>query len=214
MKSLIKLIFFLTLFFIISSLCNCTYNKYIPNPCFTGEVLPIFISNCGMTGCHNSNERAAGLNLTSYSSIMEGIKPGYPQFSEIYKVIKGSHPSMPPQNPLNKEQVQTIRAWIESGAKNTNNCSNNCDTNSVSRLKNITPILNKWCVGCHNSSNALGGVNLSTYSSIVLSIPNNKFMGSINHESGISPMPKNGNKLSDCEIKTIQIWINAGYPDN
>lgn len=167
-----------------------------------------------MSGCHNSSEKAEGLDLTNYQGILEGVKPGYPQFSEIYKVIRGNHPSMPPQNPLKEEQVQTIRAWIESGAKNTGNCASACDTSNVLYSKNVTPIFTKWCVGCHKTGNALGGIDLSTHNALVSAIPDNKLMGSINHDSGISPMPKNGSKLSPCEIRTIQIWINSGSPNN
>jgi len=39
-------------------------------------------------------------------------------------------------------------------------------------------------------------------------------MGTIKHESGWSPMPKNGNKLSDCKIQKIDRWILDGTPNN
>jgi len=33
-------------------------------------------------------------------------------------------------------------------------------------------------------------------------------------QNGIySPMPKNSNKVDDCTLNKIQIWINNGYPN-
>jgi hypothetical protein len=43
---------------------------------------------------------------------------------------------------------------------------------------------------------------------------NGKLYGSIAHQAGFSPMPKNGAKLSDCEITQVQRWIAAGSLNN
>jgi len=38
-------------------------------------------------------------------------------------------------------------------------------------------------------------------------------MKSLDH-TGYYPMPKGGNKLSDCEINQVKNWINAGALNN
>ena len=43
---------------------------------------------------------------------------------------------------------------------------------------------------------------------------NGKLMGTINHASGFSAMPKGGAKLSNCQIAVVQKWVTAGAPNN
>lgn len=209
-----RLIVFIILIGFIQLNLTCTKDKFVAEPCFSGDVLPIFITNCAMSGCHDNNSKEEGYDLTNYEGVMRGVKPNHPLLSEIYNVIKGSHPSMPPQKPLSTEQVQIIKKWINTGAKNNTNCIVACDTLNVTFSKNVNPILNKWCVGCHSVSNPQGGIDLSSYVSISNYIQNNQLLGSIKHQSGLSPMPKNGSKLSDCETRQIELWINAGYLNN
>ena len=89
-----------------------------------------------------------------------------------------------------------------------------CDTTNITFSGKVKPILDDNCVGCHNSANASGSVNLDAYANVNPYITNGKLMGTINHSSGFSPMPKNGNKFSDCQINVVQIWINKGAINN
>jgi cytochrome c553 len=89
-----------------------------------------------------------------------------------------------------------------------------CDTANITFANDVNPIINNNCTGCHNNSFASGGVNLETYDNIVSVANNGSLMGVIKHESGWSPMPKNGNKLSDCDISKLEIWISDGTPNN
>jgi hypothetical protein len=43
---------------------------------------------------------------------------------------------------------------------------------------------------------------------------NGKLFGAVNHSSGYSSMPKNGNKLPQCKIDEIRIWITNGALNN
>jgi hypothetical protein len=38
--------------------------------------------------------------------------------------------------------------------------------------------------------------------------------GTISHSAGFLPMPQNGNKLSDCNITKIRLWVADGAPNN
>lgn len=196
-------------------LSTCTKDIGGPDGCFKEDVLPIFVSNCSMAGCHNSTHKAAGYDLTNYEGIMRGIKPKHPLNSEIYNTISGNNPSMP-QNPypkLSAKDVNMIKLWINMGARNSSNCKS-CDTTNFTYSERIKNTMQVWCVGCHNGNSTGGGFDLSNYNGVIISIANNKLLGSIKHLSGFSSMPKNTNQLPKCEIDAIEKWINDGYPNN
>lgn len=194
---------------------TCIKDIYSPNACFNEDVLPIFISNCTFSECHNSKNKESGYNLTTYDGIMKGITPKHPLLSEIYNSIRGKNPSMPqsPYSMLSKKDVYTIKTWIQMGAKNSSNCKE-CDTINFTFSKRIKVTMDTWCIGCHNSANPGGGFDLSNYAGVVGAIANNKLLGSLKHLSGFSSMPKNSNQLQQCDINAIEKWIIAGYPNN
>lgn len=186
---------------------------------FQQQVLPIFVSNCSVSGCHDAGSHQEGLVLTSYQGIMAGgIRPGNPGNSKIYKVMVDTDPDdrmpRPPRNPLPQEQIDIIRKWIQQGAKN-NSCVNSvCDTANVTFSLSVKPIISGKCQGCHSSSNPGGGYDLTVYAGIKARVNDGKLWGAVNHIAGYSPMPKNGNKLSTCELAKIKKWIDAGAPNN
>jgi hypothetical protein len=96
--------------------------------------------------------------------------------------------------------------------------SANCDTTSnVSYASAITPIINAHCLACHGSgvfTSSGGNLNLDGYSNISVPVSNGSLLKSIQHQAGVSPMPKNAQKLSDCNISIIKKWIDAGAPNN
>jgi hypothetical protein len=194
---------------------TCTKDIYGPNACFNENVLPIFVSNCTMSGCHNAKDRKADLDLTTYEGIIKGVKPKHPLLSDVYKVIKGNNPSMPekPYAKLSARDVSIIKLWIGMGAQNTFNCTN-CDTSDYTYSTRVKKIMDTWCVGCHNSSSSGGGYNLATYDGVASSINNNKLLGSIKHSSGYIPMPQSGGQLQQCDMDAVEKWINAGHLNN
>jgi len=85
--------------------------------CFNTDVKPIFVNNCAIAGCHTAGNSESGYVLDNYQGIMQGISPGNPLKSKIYKAITNEWINMmPPDNPLNQEQRTTIRLWIDQGA--------------------------------------------------------------------------------------------------
>lgn len=198
--------------------CTREYTDALEGVCFERDVLPIFQSNCTQSGCHNSQSRESGYDLSSYSTIVsKGIKPGNYRASKIYKVLVAGSGVMPqsPYSRLTNEQITTIAVWIEDGAKDTI-CTDNglCDTTAVSFNASVLPILQLHCTGCHSGSNPEGEINYSSYSGVKATVSGGKLLGSIQHAAGYFEMPKNANKLSACKINTIQAWINAGAPNN
>ncbi len=185
---------------------------------FTQQVLPILISNCSMSGCHDVASHQDGVVLTTYEKIMSTaeVRPGNPNDSELYEVLVENDPDdrMPYNRPpLPQDQIALIRKWIQQGAKN-NSCVNACDTTNVTYTATIKTLIAGKCQGCHSGSAPQGGIDLSTHTGLKAKVTDGRLWGAINHASGFSPMPKNGNKLSDCEISQIRIWIDKGSPNN
>ena len=186
---------------------------------FQQQVLPIFISNCAMSGCHDQTSHKEGIVLNTYTGIISGgIRPGNAGNSKIYKLITTSKAEdrmpQPPRNPLSQEQINLIGKWIGQGAKN-NSCVNaSCDTSNVTYSSSIKNIISNKCQGCHSSTSPAGGYDFSTYAGVKARINDGKLWGAVNQVAGYSAMPKNGNKLSTCELAKLKIWINAGAPNN
>jgi hypothetical protein len=186
---------------------------------FQTQVLPLLVSNCSKDGCHNSTSHREGIVLDNYSNIMAtgNIIPGNAGQSRIYRSLTQSDPEerMPPypSNSLTSSQINTIFHWIDQGALN-NTCSNVCDTTNVTFSGSVFPIIQNSCIGCHSGFNAGGQVDLTTYQNILLSVQNGRLLGSIENNPGFSAMPKGGNKLPDCQIDMVRIWIQNGAVNN
>lgn len=91
---------------------------------------------------------------------------------------------------------------------------NVCDTINVSYSQHIAPYVNSQCVNCHSGSAPSAGIDLSNYTLVKASVNNGTFGGSINHQSGFSPMPKGSGKTEPCMLSKINRWIAQGAPNN
>jgi uncharacterized membrane protein len=183
---------------------------------FVNEIMPIISSNCTMSGCHDNISHAEGVNLTTYGNIMHYVVAGNASSSKLYNVIiktNGNRMPPPPMPALTAAQKTKIQTWINQGAKN-NNCTGSCDTAVFTYSAAVKNIISNKCVGCHNPASLGGNIDLSTYNGVQAVALNGRLYGSIANQPGFSPMPKNSTKLSDCEIRQIQKWINAGSLNN
>ncbi len=89
-----------------------------------------------------------------------------------------------------------------------------CDTTNITFSGTVMPILQSYCLGCHSGSAPSGNIVIENYDDVVGLVHSGKLMGSIRFEQGYSPMPKGGNKLSDCNITKIEHWIADGMLNN
>ena len=89
-----------------------------------------------------------------------------------------------------------------------------CDVSNVTYAGSVLPVISANCYSCHNAASQLGNVNLEGYSNLKAYANNGKLVGVIEHQTGFSPMPKTGGKLSDCEIAIIKQWISNGATNN
>lgn len=89
-----------------------------------------------------------------------------------------------------------------------------CDTTTVTFSGTVWPIIELNCFVCHSGTEPSGNFTLDDYYSVVIQVEDGKLFSAINHEPGISPMPLNAPKLSQCKIDQIRIWIENGTPNN
>jgi hypothetical protein len=194
--------------------------------CFNQDILPVLLSSCGLSGCHDAASHAEGYVLTSYSTLMqnsEGIVAFNPGQSKIYEVITETEAEdrMPPlpNDALSSSQIELFYTWITEGAIDSDCPQKACDTaGTIAFSTQVWPVINNNCTGCHNSSNSRGGVNLDGYLEIkyyaeTLQNGTPILVGVINYMNGFANMPPSG-KLDGCSIRKIELWIDQGIADN
>ena len=181
---------------------------------FQNEVLPLIVSSCAKSGCHDQVTHKEGVILIDWSSILNtgGVDPGTAAGSKLYQVISGgSDNPMPPDNPFSSTQINDIAKWINQGARNNKCDSTGCDTVNVTFSKTIQPIVQIFCLGCHSGSSPANGLTLSGYDAVKTAASGGRLMGAIMHQNGYFSMPPGGS-LTACQISEFQIWINLNYP--
>ena len=98
-----------------------TAKKKPPKVTYEDDVLPILRQKC--FSCHDADKKKGDLDLTSYSTMMQGggsgevIEAGDSASSYLYMLISHeSEPFMPPEQPkLPDEMIETIRKWVDGG---------------------------------------------------------------------------------------------------
>lgn len=209
MKKLIPLLFIIGVIITINS---CRRDNYQPI-CYGNDIQPILTRSCTNVGCHSVASSAGGYNLTTYEGVIGAVVTGNANKSELYRSIKGSHPSMPKDGtPLTRKEVNMIKAWIDFGAEDcasTNTVVSNCDTVNVKYDSHIKALMTSFCTSCHFA----GGTspNLDNYNSVKGAVNLGIFIPAVKH-TGPKPMPQGGQKLSNCNLRKIDLWVQAGMP--
>lgn len=170
---------------------------------FENDILPIFVTNCATSGCHNEKTKKAGIKTIDYVSIRKHIRPFDLSKSELLNAISTN--KMPPasagKSPLSNRDKELLIGWIDQGALH-NSC--NCDTSNIS-FGSVWRIMARNCTTCHS--------NFKVYNEVKKKVDSGKLYGTISHADGYPPMPMAGLKLSQCEIRQIKSWIDAGATD-
>ncbi len=195
-------------------------------PVFEEDVLPIFTQYCFT--CHGKSSPQLGLDLRTAKSTLRGshngpvVAKGSADESLLWKKV--SSKAMPPaafNQSLPEEHAATIRRWIDSGA-----ASNEPDVVSpevqaqIARFeKEVQPILQQNCAACHNDSNAMASLNLSSLDAVLKGSKTGPVVVEGFSDRSIlvrkvaaktMPPPGAGEPLSDEQIRTIKAWIDLG----
>jgi len=104
----------------------------------TKEVADIFINNCATAGCHNSSAAASGLSLNEFSELIKGssnrsggtipnyggdvVVPFRLDESLLYQMLLKKVTPLSPHDglTLTPDEINTIKEWIENGARDNN----------------------------------------------------------------------------------------------
>lgn len=187
---------------------------------FKRDILPIFVSNCALSGCHDAATATEGIVLDNFENIVNTgeVEPFDLSDSEVYEVITEDDPDklMPPSGKLDNAQINLIATWILQGAKDLE-CDEDqepCNTEDVSYSGFVKGVLNTNCNGCHGTGVANGGIITDTYEGVKSAVNAGRFYGAINWDEGFSRMPQGLGQLDQCTLDKIKSWIDAGAEDN
>lgn len=186
---------------------------------FANDILPLIVSNCAKSGCHDgSYGEEEKEDLSDYMAIINSgyVDPYNANHSKMIEVLTETGEDRmppPPAAALTAAQRSLLETWINQGAKN-NECSGGCDTLNVSYSTTIALTMTKYCNGCHSGGSPQGGIDLTTYANVAVYAANGSLLGSVQHIDPYTPMPYGGSFLPDCKIDEIRIWIENGYPND
>src|SRR6185503_14274341 len=138
---------------------------------FAEDIKPILESTC--VTCHGPEKPKGGFRIDSRAAAVKGgddgpaLVPGDPKKSPLYAstILPAGHDDiMPPKgDPLTKEQTELLRRWIEEGAVWPNDLVLK-QTKRIDFVKDIQPLLEVNCLGCHREGNPKGNLRLDNKS--------------------------------------------------
>lgn len=89
-----------------------------------------------------------------------------------------------------------------------------CALDTISYNNHVKPIINQRCMPCHNGVNQSGGFILDNHTDLSSTATSGTLLGVIRHEAGYLEMPRDAQKMPDCEISVIEKWIAQGALNN
>ena len=219
---------------------------------FDRHVLPILEERCN--SCHHApfdrsgrlvNPKAS-LRFDSFAQVMKGnldgpvIVPNDLDKSRLYTVLNLPEDDdlfMPPKGgPMDQEQKDTIKRWIQEGAKPSKNSVSAtkggipAPDEPVSFTNHILPLLEKRCVSCHGETyvkngrtiKPTAGLQLDTFEMVIkgnldgtIVTPGDPTVSTL-YQVVILPdddpelMPPKGDPLTEDERTMIKRWILEG----
>lgn len=189
---------------------------------FETEILPILVSNCAISGCHDAITAEEDVILDSYENVMESdvVRAFRLDNSELFERITDDDPDdrMPPQprERLTSQQINKIGEWILQGAENKK-CDTNagvCDTENVTFSGDVWPIIETNCRGCHSGASPFGNIRLEGFASVRAVAETGQLYGVTERLPGYPAMPFGQPKLPQCSVDKIKAWIDDGTPNN
>ena len=184
--------------------------------CFARDILPVLVSRCATTLCHDAVTHREGYVFTDYANTMNAVTSGNPGNSILYQVIKTKtgENKMPPSGntQLSTSEIDSIGKWIGYGALNEI-CVEVCGTiNTVTFSGIIWPIIQSTCSGCHSGSSPSGNIPLGSYNNVASVASNGLLIKSLKG-TNVTRMPPSGS-FSVCKIRQFEIWVNNGFLNN
>ncbi len=92
---------------------------------------------------------------------------------------------------------------------------------NVSYANDVQPILQSRCGSCHMGEFTSKDLNMDTYNNLMAGSQNGPVIVAGNAKDSLlvkkissGEMPKRGPKLTPAQVQVIEVWINAGAPNN
>lgn len=161
---------------------------------FAEQVAPILAAKC--ISCHGGNEPRGTLRLETFAGMKQGgqsgqlLVPGNPNQSRIMARLLAPQPQMRMprgQEPLAREEIQTIAAWIQQGARfdGTDEATRLTElkkkrstpqveiamatgSETVSFTRDIAPFMSNICGRCHRGNNPRGEFSVETFEKLMI----------------------------------------------
>ncbi|MBM3739635.1 MAG: DUF1553 domain-containing protein [Acidobacteria bacterium] len=191
-------------------------------PLFERDVLPIFTANC--FSCHGGTAMV-GLDLRTRASVLHGshqgkiVQAGNAAGSALYEKVKSKVMPPPAFNfKLTDAQVETIRQWIEGGAKGEERQAAISPQHAERFEKEAKPVFAARCLSCHGVGNAAAGLDLRTLAGVLGGSSNGPVIVEGASDKSLlvrkimsrsMPPPGAGQPVTDAELHTLRQWIDT-----
>ena len=201
-------------------------------PRFESHVAPIFQARCLI--CHGDDMQQNGLDLRTRDSVLRGgesgsaIVPGSAAKSLLFEQISSG--AMPMSgSPLNDEDIELIRQWIDRGAliegEDVQEASQHMST-MISETEIMVPILHVKCIVCHGKQIKEGGLDLRTRAGLLKGgvsgpaiVPGEPEESLLIKRIAAAEMPPPERQfpffvraVTSDELEKLRNWITAGAP--
>jgi len=167
-------------------------------------VQPILEAYC--ISCHSGPTPEGALDFDDYADVAFVAQSG--QLLGALKHLEGYEPMPPNSAKISNCEITLIEKWITDTTFVMPPDTIECDTSYVTYFGSVYPIFEANCFTCHAPPTPEGGIDLTNYEHVSFLANSGQLLGSVKHEAGFAPMPDNAPPLKDCEIVTIEKWIN------
>jgi hypothetical protein len=183
---------------------------------FAKDVDPILERSC--RSCHGDAMQMGNLDLRTRESAMRGgahgpvLTPANAEQSRLYRMVAGLElPAMPMSGSLSTEDIATLKAWIDQGAR--------WDA-PVSFARDVQPLFEGSCASCHGDTAQLSRFDLRTRESALRGgargsdiVPGNADGSRLYRRiAGLEQpsMPAQGTPLTAAQVAVVKQWIDEG----
>lgn len=136
--------------------------------------------------------------------------------------LASTNPVTIPELPSGYPANNTIDHFIAARIETVSTESNQSATGGVDYFKEIRPLLESRCYGCHQGGKAQGGLRIDDHRSVLKggdsedpaivpgSIEESTLIDRVSSDDEDIVMPPNGDRLSDDEVALLKRWIEGG----
>jgi hypothetical protein len=174
--------------------------------CFTRDVQPIIDAGCAKSGCHDDVTAADGITLITYEQMHE-------YSADIVRVMKRGTMPPPLWVKLDSTTIATIERWVNEGAKNTSCGSKPPDTMNVTYTRQIEPMIDLYCIGCHAVQESGSGPLLRTYEEVKTEVRYGTLLPVISGEPGYPKMPPGRTSMTSNDVAVFEAWVRQGMKE-